>query len=229
METKPSARLLQGANLKVNPSDIGSDIAFGDHKIAFVVSYCQGKDVLDIGCVQHDPEAYRNRFWVHKAVAAVAKSIVGVDLHEEGVKVLQAQGFNVVVANAECFDLGCTFDVIVAGDIIEHLEDFNGFLESCKSHLRPGGRLIISTPNPWYWRNIIKAALHTEVNNNPEHVCWICPRTLRQLVARHGMELGEIKFGSRYIRDRLMPLPVGWKHTSYHAEVFLKDSCRPCI
>jgi len=34
------------------------------------------------------------------------------------------------------------------------------------------------------------------------------------------MDVGEIKFGSRFMRDRLLPLPRGWKHTSYHAEVF---------
>jgi len=215
-------RVLQGANLKMDPRDISDDIAFADHKIAFLVKYCKDKDVLDIGCVQHDPQAYRGRFWVHKAVATVAKSILGMDLHEEGVSVLRAQGYNVVAANAEHFDLSRTFDVIVAGDLIEHLGDLNGFLKSCKSHLKPGGCLLVSTPNPWYWRNILKAALRVEVNNNPEHVCWICPRTLRQLVARHDMDLGEIQFGSRYMRDRLMPLPRGWKHTSYHAVVLPK-------
>jgi hypothetical protein len=66
----------------------------------------------------------------------------------------------------------------------------------------------------------VKSALHKEVLNNPEHVVWICARLLRQLVHRHGMEVGEIQFGSRFIRDRLLPLPRGWKHTSYHAEVF---------
>jgi SAM-dependent methyltransferase len=139
------------------------------------------------------------------------------------VKVLNAKGFDVVLADAQNFDLGRTFDVIVAGDIIEHLGDLNGFLTSCKKHLRPNGRLLISTPNPWYWRNIVKAALHKEVLNNPEHVVWICPRLLRQLVRRHDMDVGEIKFGSAFMRDRLMPLPRGWKHTSYNAEVFLKN------
>lgn len=223
MELKSTARVLEGADRKVDPREFNRDIAFDDHKIAFLVKYCKDKDVLDIGCVQHDPEAYRGCYWVHKAVAAVAKSILGMDLHEEGVRVLRAQGYNVVAGNAEAFDLGRTFDVIVAGDIIEHLGDLNGFLQSCKRHLRPGGRLLVSTPNPWYWRNIVKAALHTEVNNNPEHVCWICPRTLRQLVARHGMDVGEIQFGSRYLRDRLIPLPSGWKHTSYHAVVSPKS------
>jgi hypothetical protein len=84
-------------------------------------------------------------------------------------------------------------------------------------------RLLISTPNPWYWRNIIKAALNKEVNNNPEHTCWLCVRTLRQLVNRHGMNIGEIQFGSTYLRDKLIPLPRGWKHTSFHAEVFIMD------
>ena len=44
-----------------------------------------------------------------------------------GGRILKAQGFHVISADAECFDLGRTFDVIVAGDIIEHLGDLNGF------------------------------------------------------------------------------------------------------
>jgi 2-polyprenyl-3-methyl-5-hydroxy-6-metoxy-1,4-benzoquinol methylase len=222
MAVESRRRVLEGANIAQDVRYSG-DSAFGDHKIAFLTKYCNGKDVLDIGCVQHDPQAYKSRFWVHKAVKAVARSILGLDLHEEGVKVLQAEGFNVIVADAEGFALDRQFDVIVAGDIIEHLGDLNGFITSCKRHLRPGGRLLVSTPNPWYWRNIVKSALHKEVLNNPEHVVWICPRLLRQLVRRHGMDVGVIEFGSRYWRDRLMPLPSGWKHTSYNAEIFLKD------
>lgn len=217
-----SARILEGANIKQLSRHFG-DSALGDHKIAFLMEYCKDKDVLDIGCVQHDPQAYNSRYWVHKALRSVAKSILGLDLHKEGVAVLQAKGFNVIEADAENFTLDRQFDVIVAGDIIEHLGNLNGFLSSCKAHLRPGGRLLVSTPNPWYWRNIAKAALHTEVSNNPEHVTWICPKLLRQLVRRHGMDVGEIQFGSRFMRDRIMPLPKGWKHTSYHAEVFAKD------
>lgn len=215
MAVESKVRVLEGASITHNLRYSG-DSDFRDHKIAFVIKYCSDKDVLDIGCVQHDPQAYKSRFWLHKAVKAVARSVHGLDLHEEGVRVLQAQGFDVVLADAENFALHRQFDVIVAGDIIEHLGDLNGFLTSCRTHLRPGGRL----PNPWYWRNTLKAALHSEVLNNPEHVLWICPRLLRQLVRRHGMDVGEIQFGSRFMRDRVLPLPRGWKHTSYHAEIF---------
>jgi 2-polyprenyl-3-methyl-5-hydroxy-6-metoxy-1,4-benzoquinol methylase len=208
---------IQGSRIPANPADFREGIAFDDHKIAYLMRYAEGRDVLDLGCVCHDPESYRNPYWVHKALAARAKSVTGMDLSREGITYLAGKGFNVVHGDAQNFDLGRTFDCIVAGDLIEHLEDFSGFLNSCKRHLRPGGTLLISTPNPWYWRNIVKSIASTEVPNNAEHTCWLCPRTLRQLVARHGMSVSDIAFGSRFRRDLLMPLPRGIKHTSWHA------------
>lgn len=41
-----------------------------------------------------------------------------------------------------------SFDAIMAGEIIEHLEDPIGFLKRCHATLAPGGVLVISTPNP---------------------------------------------------------------------------------
>lgn len=211
---------LLGSQCKPDEKDFAGPIAFNDHKIKFVVERCRGKNVLDLGCVQHNPRNYGSKYWLHKAIASVAESIVGVDLYEAGVEYLNKGKFNVIVADVQCFNLNRTFDVIVAGDVIEHLENFDGFLESCKRHMKNHSILLISTPNPWYWKNIVKAALTTEVSNNPEHTCWFCPRTLRQLCNRHGLKLGEIVFGSRYLRDRLMPFPKGLRHTSFHMEIF---------
>ena len=211
---------MRGASDEKVSSDL---IAFDDHKIKFVVKYCRNKNVLDLGCVQHNPLNYKSKYWLHKAILKTAASVVGIDLYEKGVRYLRGQGFNVILADAQCFDLGRIFDVIVAGDLIEHLENFDGFLESCKRHMERSSKLLISTPNPWYWKNIAKAVLEKEVANNPEHTCWLCPRTLRQLVKRHGLDLGEIVFGSRFMKDRLMPLPPALKHTSFHAEVVMKN------
>jgi len=219
MKIKTNPENLKGGSFVADKLDFSSEIAFNDHKIKFAVNYCRNKDVLDIGCVQHNPENYKSQYWLHKAIREVASSLVGIDLYQPGVDYLNNRGFNVIFGDAQQFDLGKSFDVIMAGDVIEHLEDFHGFLESCKRHMHHESRLIISTPNPWYWRNVLKAALHKEVSSNPEHTCWFCPRTLRQLAKRHNLEVGEIVFGSRYLRDRLMPLPRGWKHTSFHAEV----------
>lgn len=215
----PNLRWILGSRVPADYKDFSEDIAFRDHKIAFVLRHARGKDVLDLGCVQHNPENFKSRFWLHKALSSVASRLEGLDLYAEGVSYLKELGLNVSVGNASHFDLGRLFDVIVVGDLIEHLEDFAGFLGCCRAHLRPGGKLLISTPNPWYWRNIAKAFLLREVANNPEHTCWLCPRTLRQLVRRHGMDVVEVHFGSRYLRDRIVPLPKGVKHTSFHAVV----------
>lgn len=211
---------LLGKQLPADVDDFSTHIAMNDHKTKFVMAYAHGKSVLDIGCVQHNPENYQSKYWLHKALHSVATDLVGIDLYQDGCAYLQSRGYNIQVADAQAFDLERTFDVIVACDLIEHLENFDGFLESCKRHLEPGGRLLLSTPNPWYWRYFLKAAFSREVANNSEHTCWLCVRTLRQLARRHGLDIGEVVFGSRYLRDRLMPLPRGWKHTSFHAELF---------
>mgnify|MGYP000884390665 CR=1 FL=1 len=213
---------IAGTRIKADARDFGGGIAWNDHKLAYVVARTTGKEVLDLGCVSHDPENYRSRYWVHKALVERCASVTGLDLSEPGAAYLRERGYQVQHGDAQNFDLGRQFDAIVAGDLIEHLEDFSGFLESCKRHLRPGGVLLISTPNPWYWRNVVKSVLYREVPNNIEHTCWLCPRTLRQLVARHGMDLREVEFGSRYWRDRALPLPRGIKHTSWHATVFVR-------
>jgi len=215
---KTDQNAILGGQIQIDKKDFG-DTNFSDHKIAFAVQHCTGKDVLDVGCVHHDPEAYRSRYWVHKALRAKARTVVGLDLSREGVDYLNERGFELIHADAQNFELKRNFDVIFAGDIIEHLEDFSGFLESCKRHLRTDGSLLISTPNPWYWRYIAQAIMRHEVNNNPEHTCWLDPRTLRQLVRRHGMDVVSFHHGSRYARDRLMPLPKGIKHASWHAVV----------
>jgi len=219
-----NSHFLLGSKAPADQADFSANIAIEDHKAKFVLRFARGKSVLDIGVVQHNPENYRSKYWLHNALRSVSGDLVGIDLYADGVSRLRELGYNVHVADAQAFDLGRTFEVIVACDLIEHLENFDGFLESCKRHLAPGGRLLITTPNPWYWRYFLKAALSKEVANNPEHTCWVCVRTLRQLAKRHGMDIGEIVFGSRYIRDRLMPLPRGWKHTSFHAELFLADT-----
>jgi SAM-dependent methyltransferase len=208
-----------------DPGNVGQGLAssepidFSDTTIRYITDRCRGQRVLDIGCVMHNVAAYNSRYFLHRAIAEVAGELIGLDLHEEGVTALVRQGYRVVAGDAENFAFDRKFDVIVAGDLIEHLGNLDGFLTSCLAALEEDGCILIQTPNPWYWRNIVKSVLLEEVPNNAEHTCWFDPRTLRQLVARYGLAPGAIEFHSRYVRDRMMPLPRGIKHTSWVAEV----------
>ena len=216
-------RRLIGDSLRVDVR-VGEGVAFGDHRIAFFTSHAKDKDVLDIGCVNHDPRSHRSPYWVHRALREVARSVVGIDLYEQGVRELQRQGYDIQFADAQRFDLGRTFDVIVAGDMVPHLEDLNGFFRCCLKHLRPDGKLLITTPNPWNWRLLLRSLAGAKSCGNPEQTIWQCPQTLRQLAARHDMSVVDLRYSSGHWIDRFMPLPTGWKHTTIQAVLIKSDA-----
>lgn len=195
------------------------DIAWSDHRIRFFTERVSGKRVLDVGCVEHDPLNYRSPHWVHKALLRVAAHVIGIDCDERGVSYLRDKGFNIQLADARDFDLGETFDVVVAGDVMEHIDNPGGFLDSCRRHLAPGGVVLVTTPNPWFWKYIVRATVFGRVKNNIEHVCWFDPVLLGQLAKRHGFTLCEkdIEFGARDWYIRMLPLPRLLKYTTFHA------------
>ncbi|MGI8943417.1 MAG: class I SAM-dependent methyltransferase, partial [Qipengyuania sp.] len=131
--TDPST--IAGKAIPADRSLFSEGIAWDDHKIAYMAKRCEGRAVLDIGCVEHDPDNYRSPYWLHKALKQKATSLTGLDLSREGVDFLRDRGFEIVCQDAQSFDLGRRFEVIVAGDVIEHLEDHAGFLRSVKRHL----------------------------------------------------------------------------------------------
>lgn len=222
---KPSVAHIAGSDIKPSYKDFSDEIAFSDSKIDFVCSFTKEKDVLDLGCVQHNKENYNSKYWLHKAINYDALSLTGLDLSEDGVNFLNSKGFNVVFGDATSFDLDRKFDVIVAGDLIEHLSNLEGFLLSCKKHLSKGGVLLITTPNPWHWKFIVRAVTRGgHVPVNPEHTCWLCPTTLAQLVERVGFSVMQVEYGSRYFRERMMPLPKGLKHTSFYVALEVLDA-----
>lgn len=198
--------------------------SFNDPKLDYFCQRAAGKVVLDLGCVNHDVTDEASRFWLHKALREVAADLTGLDYLQDAVDVLVGQGYNVVQGDAQDFHLGRKFDVIVAGDIVEHLNNQDGFLKSCMAHLKDDGMLVISTPNPWFWKHSLLSVLHEEVPNNDEHTAWFCPRTYRQLAARYGLELGETRFVTRYWKDRIWPLPRGIRNPTWLATLRKKPA-----
>lgn len=190
-------------------------IKLNDGKLRFFIKNCKDKKVLDLGCVDHNPENYKSGFWLHKAISAYASSCIGLDYYKDGVNYLNNAGFNVVSADAQNFDLNETYDVIAAGDLIEHLTNFDGFFYSCWRHLVNDGLLLISTPNPWCWKYIMYYAFNRKMNRiNPEHTVWFCERTLQLMAKRFGFSVSSVSFCSRRWWEKIIPLPSHLKHTT---------------
>lgn len=79
---------------------------------------------------------------VRQAAERLGYRVVALDL-------FPAPGFRGVRADA-CAPLpfaASSFDVVLSMEGIEHFEDQAGFLRECARVLRPGGRLILTTPN----------------------------------------------------------------------------------
>ncbi|MBI5561169.1 MAG: class I SAM-dependent methyltransferase, partial [Deltaproteobacteria bacterium] len=106
--------------------------------------YINGKDVLDIGCVdarQGGVRKYKST-GLHIFLKEHASFLLGVDTDEGGITAMKNEGYNVTSADAENLNLGRRFDTVVAGELIEHLSNPGLFLESVKGHLNDGGTLI---------------------------------------------------------------------------------------
>jgi 2-polyprenyl-3-methyl-5-hydroxy-6-metoxy-1,4-benzoquinol methylase len=161
-------------------------------RIELIQRYCRGKRVLDVGCVGHTVPP-THPLWLHKRIAEVASRVVGIDIESEKVEELRKQGYNAIVANALNCDLGEKFDVIVAGQVIEHLDNPGIFLENMKKHLSDGGAFIITTDNA-HGAMFVKDYLIKRPNINPQHCMFFSRETIGELLGRHDLEISEFYY-----------------------------------
>ena len=151
--------------------------------------YIQGKSVLDLGCaVGH----HRND-WMHGLINEVAASVTGVDLDREAVELLQKRGYNIVWGDAQAIRVNKEFDVVFAGELIEHLDNFAGFISTAKTHLSRDGVFVLTTPNAFCFTNFLYRFGGTP-RVNKDHTCWFCEDTIQQLLQRHGFVVTNIQY-----------------------------------
>ena len=171
------------------------DWTSGTHadRFARVRRYFEHRTVLDIGA----GSGINRTDWMHALVASVAEEAVGIELDDGLAARARALGYDVVTADAQTMDLGRTFEVVWAGEVIEHLSCVGGFLDAAHRHLDPGGLLVLTTPNTFAVSNFVyRIGGRPRVNKG--HTCWFDEITLGQLLRRHGYEIVEVA----YVRHR---------------------------
>jgi 2-polyprenyl-3-methyl-5-hydroxy-6-metoxy-1,4-benzoquinol methylase len=136
---------------------------------------------------------YKKDDWMHKHIKSVSKSIYGIDLDGRSVEEIKLLGFDVEQGDAQTFSLAKKFNLVHAGELIEHLDNPGGFLESVRNHLTEDGRLLLTTPNGLRISNFIYASTGG-LKVNAEHTCWFCESTIKTLLERKGFEVVEIGY-----------------------------------
>jgi 2-polyprenyl-3-methyl-5-hydroxy-6-metoxy-1,4-benzoquinol methylase len=161
-------------------------------RVEYLVEHCRGRSVLHLGCA--GPACADH---LHRSVGEVASELWGVDLSEAALEELRAGGGEVgrlIVGDVEHLGELCLarrFDVVLAGEVLEHLGNPGMCLDGAHDLLKPGGRLVVSAPSALSVRVFLNALLRRE-RVQADHRCWFSPRTLRRLLTAHGYAVEEM-------------------------------------
>lgn len=156
-----------------------------------VCEACRGKRVLDIGAGEHSTD-YFNEAWEHAIYKKFASQIVAVEIDAELCAFYNEKGFDFRCVDATSpVDLGERFDFIYCGDVIEHVENAVALVKFISRHLTPGATCMVVTPNPMNarFRNVAKANGDFFFISNLEHVSWVGPTHMLEILRRSGEPL----------------------------------------
>jgi 2-polyprenyl-3-methyl-5-hydroxy-6-metoxy-1,4-benzoquinol methylase len=147
----------------------------------FILAKCRGKRVLNVGSASGG---------LHEAIREVATDTIGLDRERSD------------NARDICFDLDSIvwgeheprypselIDIVVMGEILEHLAMPGATLQWLKENRSKETDVLISVPNALgasrAWANDGIECV------NRDHVAWYSYRTLKTLVERYGFEIQE--------------------------------------
>jgi SAM-dependent methyltransferase len=170
-------------------------------RIAYISGACKNKVVLDLGALDETAFAQKTGHgtWLHEEIARVAVRVIGLDSSN----IVLADGLvtarNAVIRKGNILDIDSFLseidlspDVVVAGELIEHLDNPLQFLQSFRRIPRLKGKaLLLSTPNATAIHNCLIAMANRE-STHPDHLCILSLKTLSTLLSRAGYESWQI-------------------------------------
>ncbi|HIK26379.1 MAG: class I SAM-dependent methyltransferase [Thermosynechococcus sp. Uc] len=139
--------------------------------------YRNSNQILEIGCGKGDflLEARKN-YW----------EVQGTELSERGAQLCIDKGIKTHYGTLrEDLFPSNYFDVIIAIEVIEHINNPRELIYQISRFLRRGGLFYCTTPN---FNSIVRYILQEKYSiiHYPEHLCYYTPKTLRELMVKNG-------------------------------------------
>lgn len=155
---------------------------FRRHEAAYhaLLPFCADQVVLEAGC----GEGYGASL-----IASFARQVVALDYDEPTTEHVARRYPDVraVRGNLAYLPLRtASVDVVANFQVIEHLWDQDGFLAECFRVLRPGGRLLVTTPNR------LTFTPNSDVPLNPYHTRELAPGELDELLRGAGFQVEKL-------------------------------------
>ena len=194
---------------------------------AFLLEACRGKKVLHLACAAWPA----TQMWcedgslLHMRLLQSASRVAGFDWSEEGLQVLKEHGvgdlhrLNLLDqqdVEAGWQQLGFDPEIVLAGELLEHLDRAGMVLENCRRMMSDQARLVITVPNAFSVRGFLHVLRGYE-KVAPDHVSYYSYANIRELVERNGFQLERVHWyrysPSRKAIDRIVDValaPMIW-------------------
>lgn len=158
-----------------------------------------GKDLLDLGC--RDGELTSNYM--------AGNRVTGCDIDRNALEIARGRGINGVYAdlNEDLPFPDQSFDVVVTGEVLEHVMFPPMTVREIARVLRPGGMLVGSVPNGYRLKARRQFLFGGDVDTNPfhEHLHTFAWWTLQRMLEERFVDVQTTAVGGRIIG----PLKVG--------------------
>ena len=184
----------------------------------FLLSLCKGKRVLHLACAAWPA----TEMWcddgslLHLRLSKVCDRLAGFDWSTEGIRILEERSVddlhhvNLLESSqveAAWNQLGFEPDIILAGELLEHLDRAGIVVENCQKMMPPSCNLVITVPNAFSLRSWLHVLRGYE-KVAPDHVSYYSYSNIRELVERNGLRLERVDWyrysNTKKIIDRVV-------------------------
>ncbi len=176
-----------------------------------------GNKILDVGCGDG---------FIGRILMDNGNDVIGIDIHDSQIRESRKKGVKVIKARVQKLPFKDeTFDIVVMAEVIEHFLETEIALREIRRVLKPGGRVIITTPNFASFRDRILVLFGKlqAFSQHSDHVKFFNKERLSRVLHKCGFKVTKV-YGSAFG----IPIPKNAK-VFYFADRIIPSTLLQCL